>query len=347
MNTRTSLALSMVLSCLPACSGDPTVAGQTPDPNAPKVIGHSLPDCNLGAEITANTTTVFWVALCSKGHEILGSKIMSVPKAGGTAQVLAEFGDGRSPTVVADDEALYFSVLELDEPSLTVNTIERLAHGESTPVTLFSANPAEARIEFIDMDETHIYFGGTWGNGYTNGKGLGSVKKVPKKGGPAVDVVNMDDIHIVRIDDSTVYFQTGYSPHGGSVDTPGNALWSIPKAGGDPVTLISDQIDLNDFVLNAEELLLVSDDVVKAVPKGGGPERLLSPKRGWRLAAAGDQLVVVVTSEVIRTVSLESGEERRISNREGVNGGGNDAVTDETSIYWVGFEAGDVFRVDY
>lgn len=142
----------------------------------------------------------------------------------------------------------------------------------------------------LALDATHVYFSTFYADR------IGEIMQVPKAGGTAVALAQVQGLNALSVDGDSVYWSAATEDGAGGI-------YKLAKTGGEPVTLAAGlsrpvSLALDDAAVYWTELGLETDPIgrkgsVKRVPISGG--RVTTVASGladpWRIVSVGARLV--------------------------------------------------------
>ncbi len=194
----------------------------------------------------------------------------------------------------------------------------KVAVGGGTPVALASGQAAPVEMA---IDETNIY--------WLNIAGTKGVMTVPIAGGTPVQVAPASSPFGLAVDGTTVYF------------TDGDTIFGVPRGGGTPVSLATNQNFPFELAVDATTLYWSSArgaGAISSMPKTGGTPTTLASSTGMTRIAI-DATTLYFTAQngapnagIVASIPLSGGAPTTLvtaqANPEGI-------VVDAKSLYWV------------
>jgi hypothetical protein len=254
----------------------------------PTAVGNLSPSGNLAVDALA----LYWV------DEV--GRVLRLPKAGGTPQVLATQVAGMSPmarNVALSDDAVYFT------DATDTGFIKRVAKGGGEATTLLTTHVS---VDAIHLDASWIYWRTAWQAG-------SPVWRAPRDGGDPIaladwlDLTATPSVNYIDVDDESIYFTVDKTD-----STDGGAVYRLAKDGS-AATAIASGVD--------EPWNLTAAD----------PDFLYFDIGGFSYVAATAQFHVGKIGRVPKHAAAATVPEILASNQHGPA----NLVRDGDSLYWI------------
>jgi hypothetical protein len=200
--------------------------------------------------------------------------------------------------------------------------------GICQPMTLAALSGSEA--PGIAVDATNVY----WTDQGTGTNFTGFLKSVPKAGGTVVTLASSLTVPVLAtVGGGNVFWSAGADPGG-------DAIFSIPSAGGTASTLVNDN-NVVDIVADNNNVYWVDQsNGVQQAPVAGGTPKVLAPTQGSGSAIATDGTNVYwadgasFSSMTIAKVPIGGTSVTKLTSGLGfISPGG--LATDGTNVYWI------------